>query len=134
MELSSSFQEFLTLAGFAALVIFNIVLLFKKNTQGTLGEAANTISVLQADIKNKVNEISTLKQDNAGLKATLTEKDHQIQMLSGVFQGGQNSALMKFMDNMTKSIEGFQNYIKNNDERMKQLMESVKIILENLKK
>ena len=77
----------------------------------------------RADIKNKSNENSNLKQENSGLKATLIEKDHQIQILSGVFQGGQDSALMQF-------IKSFQEYVKKNDERMEIVMKTLSTLLE----
>lgn len=116
------------------LIAWNVYNSLRTTKQGTIGEAADTISILQADIKNKAAENGKLREENAGIRATLVEKDHQIQLLSGVFQGGQSSAMMEFMKNMTEAVKGFQEYIKSNNERMETIMKSLNVLLDKLDK
>jgi len=133
-----------------ALIVWNIYNSITKKRQGTIGEAADTINILQADITLKAKtisdlkaeqikvlsdlkeannkEVSRLREENAGLNATLVEKDHQIQSYIGVFQG-RNPDMVEFMKNMTEAVKGFQEYIKGNNERMEKVLETLTVLL-----
>jgi hypothetical protein len=111
------------------LIIWNVYNSLRTTKQGAIGEAADTIGILQADGSVKEKEIARLREENSALKATLVEKDHQIQSLTGIFQGGQTSALMDFMKNMTTAVTGFQEYIKGNNKQMEKILETLTVLL-----
>lgn len=116
-------QTTLTYIVAVILIVWNVYNSLRTTKQGAIGEAADTISILQAENKR-------FREENVGFKATLIEKDHQIQSYIGIFQGGQNSTLMDFMKSMTEAVKGFQDYMKTNDERMEKILQTLTALLE----
>jgi len=121
-------QATITILVFLILLSSNVYFALRKNRNDNLTYLKDQHEVDVERMNKMEDNLHEAEKKIAGFEATLIEKDKQLQMFKEIFQG-RNPEMDAFIKNSTKAIEGFQQYIKEDSERMKQLLEGLKKLL-----